>query len=69
MRYPAPGSNSLFKQTDDYVAVCLGQKYKLMQVLNFQLETIRSHGQKTEADLERMKRLRDEMRRLAEGFE
>lgn len=34
-----------------------------------ELETIRSHGQKTEADLERMKRLRDEMRRLAEGFE
>ncbi|KAK5975713.1 Protein CIP2A [Trichostrongylus colubriformis] len=34
-----------------------------------ELESLRSHGQKTQADLERMKRLRDEMKRLAEGFE
>uniref|UniRef100_A0A7I4Y4Q1 Protein CIP2A n=1 Tax=Haemonchus contortus TaxID=6289 RepID=A0A7I4Y4Q1_HAECO len=34
-----------------------------------ELEALRSHGQKTQADLERMKRLRDEMKKLAEGFE
>ncbi|KAE9419544.1 hypothetical protein Angca_006612 [Angiostrongylus cantonensis] len=34
-----------------------------------ELQRLRNHGQKTQADLEKMRRLRDEMRKLAEGFD
>ncbi|KAL6733370.1 hypothetical protein Aduo_004020 [Ancylostoma duodenale] len=34
-----------------------------------ELDSLRCHGQKTQADLERMKKLRDEMRKLTEGFD
>ncbi|WKX93968.1 hypothetical protein Q1695_011325 [Nippostrongylus brasiliensis] len=47
----------------------LTEKEQQCEAYTKELETLRSHGQKTAADLERMKRLRDEMKRLAEGFE
>ncbi|KHJ85154.1 hypothetical protein OESDEN_15124 [Oesophagostomum dentatum] len=34
-----------------------------------ELDSLRSHDQKTQADLERMRKLRDEMRKLTEGFD
>ncbi|VDK64403.1 unnamed protein product, partial [Cylicostephanus goldi] len=34
-----------------------------------ELDSVRCHDQKTQADLERMRKLRDEMRKLTEGFD